>query len=178
MKLSVKNMVCDRCVLVVRQLLEELQLEVKDVKIGEAEVARVLSETELAYVREAFQKVGFELIEDKKQKLSEKVKTLLIQRVNELEMRTDTNLSDYISGEIGLDYYYLSHVFSSVEATTIEKFFIYQKVEKIKELLRYGELTVSEIAWKLGYSSVQALSNQFKKVTGMTPSAYKQTQQP
>jgi AraC-like DNA-binding protein len=117
---------------------------------------------------------GFELIDDKKSKLIDSIKTLIIEKIHHSgEGREVINYSDYISGKIGYDYSYLSNLFSSVEGTTIEKYIILQKIEKVKELLVYDELTLNEISYQLDYSSVQHLSSQFKKITGLTPSHFK-----
>ncbi len=173
MKLYIKNMVCDRCIMVVRQQLEGLRYEVKEVRLGEADIEPAPDKEGLEQIRSQFSAIGFELLEDKKKILSEKIKTLIVEKVNHMELQLGMNLSEYLSAKLELDYYYMSHVFSETEQTTIEKFLIAQKIEKVKELMRYGELTISEISWKLGYSSVQALSSQFKKSTGITPSEYK-----
>jgi AraC family transcriptional regulator len=166
-------MVCDRCIMVVRQLLEGLKYEVKTLTLGEAEIYPEPDNKEVEKIEMEFLKVGFELVKDKKQKLAEKIKTLIIEKINKDDSNPGVNLSDYLSDKSGFDYHYISQVFSEIENTTIEKFVIYKKIEKVKALIRYGEISISEIAWKLGYSSTQALSNQFKKVTGMSPSEYK-----
>jgi AraC family transcriptional regulator len=176
MKLYIKNMVCDRCNMVVRQVLEGLQYEVKEVMLGEAEIKPEPDNNGLEKIEQEFFKVGFELVKDRKQKLVEKIKTLIIEKLNKDDLHLEINLSDYLAEKAGFDYHYISHVFSETENSTIEKFVISKKVEKIKELIRYGEINIGEIAWKLGYSSIQALSSQFKKVTGMTPSEYKKAE--
>lgn len=173
MKLYIKNMVCDRCIMVVRQQLETLDYEVGEVKLGQVEIEPAPDAEKLEQIRAAFSKIGFELLEDRKRILSEKIKALIIEKINKDNLHPEMNLSDYLSEKLELDYHHLSHVFSETEQITIEKFLINQKIEKVKELVRYGELTISEIAWKLGYSSIQALSGQFKKTTGMTPSEYR-----
>ncbi|HVD98747.1 MAG TPA: AraC family transcriptional regulator [Cytophagaceae bacterium] len=173
MKLFIKNMVCDRCIMVVRQQLEDLNYEVQHVKLGEAVIDPAPDKKGLDEIRERFMRIGFELLEDKKKILSEKIKVLLVEKLQQESPQRETNLSHYLSGQLGFDYHYMSHVFSEIEKTTIEKFFIQQKIEKVKELIRYDELSISEIAWKLGYSSIQALSSQFKKVTGVTPSEFR-----
>ena len=169
-------MVCDRCIMVVKQQLEELNYEVTKVKLGEAEIEPEPDESGMEKINRQFAAIGFELIVDKKQKLSEKIKTLIIEKINNENGQQEVNWSSYLSDRMGMDYHYLSHVFSEISSSTIEKFIIIKKIEKVKEFLRYDELTISEIAWKYGYSSVQALSNQFKKVTGMTPSEYKKSE--
>ena len=118
--------------------------------------------------------LGFELIDDKKSRIIEKIKNIIIELVHHQNNDAKTNLSDVLSSQLHHDYNYLSNLFSEIEGTTIEKYFIAQKIEKVKELLVYDELSLSEIAFRLNYSSVAYLSNQFKKVTGLTPSYYKQ----
>ncbi len=167
-------MVCDRCSMVVRQQLEGLHYKVGEVKLGEAEIEPAPDKEQLEEIRRQFSEIGFELLEDKKKILSEKIKTLIIEKINKEALQPEINLSGYLADRLGFDYHYMSHVFSENEQVTIEKYFIQTKIEKVKELIRYGELTISEIAWKLGYSSIQALSSQFKKITRSTPSEYKQ----
>lgn len=166
-------MVCDRCIMVVRQQLEALNFEVKELALGEVEISPEPDKSSLERIRQQFLAIGFELIESKKSILTEKIKTLIIEKINKEDGAFEYNLSEYLSTKIGLDYHYLTHVFSETTSTTIEKFVIQKKVESVKKMLREAEFNISEIAWKVGYSSVQALSNQFKKVTGKTPSEYK-----
>jgi AraC family transcriptional regulator len=170
----IKNMVCNRCIKVVQEEFEKLNLLVKDIRLGEA----VIEGTEKVNpnkIKEVLEKNGFELLEDKNVKLIEQVKTLVIELIhhNKKGELLKENYSDYISKKIGKDYSYISHLFSSVEGITIEKYIIQQKIEKVKELLIYDELTLSEISYQLGYSSVGHLSSQFKQVTGMSPSEFK-----
>lgn len=169
-------MVCDRCIRVVREEMERLGLTVMDIHLGRL----VLVEPEEGFPLERMETVlkqnGFELLVEKSAQLVEKIKTIIIELCQGKELEfMNINLSDYISGKIGRDYSYLSNLFSSVESITIEKYFILQKIEKVKELLIYNELSLSEIAYRLGYSSVQHLSSQFKKITGMTPSYFKKS---
>lgn len=167
-------MVCGRCIKSVVGVLNALGIAYHSVLLGEVHLAGEISNEQREQLRKALAEEGFELIDDKKTRVIEQIKRLIIRRVNgELDEATD-NLSDYLSAQLHLDYPYLSTLFSSVEGTTIEKYYIAQKIEKAKELLVYGELSLSEIAYRLGYSSVQHLSNQFKKVTGLTPSHFKQ----
>jgi AraC family transcriptional regulator len=174
MVLYVKNMVCNRCIKSVAGILKELKTSYQSVLLGEVHLVEDISGSQREALAKALSEEGFELIDDRKTRIIEQIKRLIIQRVNsELDEATD-NLSGYLSAHLHLDYPYLSTLFSSVEGTTIEKYYIAQKIEKAKELLVYGELTLSEIAYRLGYSSVQHLSNQFKKVTGLTPSHFKQ----
>jgi AraC-like DNA-binding protein len=173
MKLYIKNMVCNRCIMVVKSELERLGYPPSQVELGEVALAQELSPAERATVDQALQGLGFALIDDKKSRLIEKIKTLIVELVHQHSNALKINLSDHLSDQLHVDYNYLSHLFSEVEGTTIEKYFIAQKIERVKELLVYDELTLSEIAYQLNYSSVAHLSNQFKKVTGLTPSHFK-----
>lgn len=174
MKLFIKNMVCDRCIMVVQHELDKLGLPVKQVKLGEAILENELSDEEKNRVGTVLSSLGFELIDDKKSRIIEKIKNIIIDLVHYQDAETNKNLSDILSQELHRDYNYLSNLFSEVESTTIEKYYIAQKIEKVKELLVYDELSLSEIAARLNYSSVAYLSNQFKKVTGLTPSHFRQ----
>lgn len=173
MKLYIKNMVCDRCKLVVRRELEQLGLQPSAVALGEVNLPGELSDTQKQQIAATLKPLGFDLIDDKKSRIIERVKTLIVQLVHAQQNALQTNLSDYLSDQLNQDYTTISHIFSDVEGTTIEKYFIAQKIERVKELLVYDELTLSEIAYQLRYSSVAHLSNQFKKVTGLTPSHFK-----
>ncbi|MEL7587199.1 MAG: AraC family transcriptional regulator [Prolixibacteraceae bacterium] len=173
-KLYIRNMVCDRCKMVVKAELERLGLRPVAVELGEVVIDRELSPEEVQQVRDALTRLGFSLIDDKKSRLIEQVKTLIIELVHHHNSELSVNLSDYLKQHINHDYHYISTLFSEVEGTTIEKYFIAQKIEKVKELLVYDELSLSEIADQLNYSSVGYLSSQFKKVTGFTPSHFKQ----
>ena len=169
-------MVCDRCIRVVREELEKTGLPIKKVVLGEAVVAGEISQPQLSEVQNRLKTHGFELIDDRKAAIIEKIKNLIIELIhhNPSGAQMHTNYSDYLSEALHMDYPYLSALFSSMENVTIEKYIILQKIERVKELLVYNELTLSEIAWQMGYSSVQHLSSQFRKVTGYTPSAFKQ----
>jgi len=173
--LFVKNMVCDRCIRVVKDELEGLGLEVKDIKLGEVELASNLDVGQLDKIREVLVSSGFDLIDDKKQSLTELVKTILIDEINHQKGKKPSNMnfSTFLESRTGYDYSYLSHLFSESMDTTIEQYIIALRIEKAKELLSYKELTINEIAWELGYSSTAHLSNQFKKVTGETPSQFR-----
>jgi AraC family transcriptional regulator len=173
-KLLIKNMVCQRCVTAVEAELNKLDLKPVSVLLGEAIVEGDLNDEVLTQLNHNLQQIGFELIGDKKMELIEKIKTEIIHLIH-YHKETDghVNYSLHLSKTLGFDYTYLSNLFSSVTDTTIEKYIINQRIEKVKELLVYDELTLSEIAWQTGYSSVQHLSNQFKKLIGMSPSAYK-----
>lgn len=173
-RLYIKNMVCDRCKLVVKQELEKLHLTPLSVELGEIELPSPFDDAAKDDLKSALEKVGFELIDDKKSKLISQVKSLIINLIHHAaQKRTHTNYSTYLAQEIGKDYTYISNLFSEVEGTTIEHYIINQKIERVKELLVYGEKNISEIATELGYSSIGHLSNQFKKITGLTPSHFK-----
>jgi len=167
-------MVCKRCIKVLKDEFEKLQIEIKSIELGKIRVAAPLSAEKLAEIQNVLTENGFELIDDKKSQLIDQIKTLIIEAIHYNKgISPSTTFSSLISKEIGYDYSYLSNLFSSVGNITIEKYIILQKVEKIKELLIYDQLSLKEIAFQLGYSSVQHLSTQFKKVTGLTPSFFK-----
>ncbi|MDX1636573.1 MAG: helix-turn-helix domain-containing protein [Balneolaceae bacterium] len=171
--LYIKNMVCPRCEMAVRDTLEEAGLTVRHVELGKA-VVQGLEKADWPSLEEKLHELGFELIEGKEQKSVEQIKTLLLDYVNELEKRESSpRISEYLSKKMHQNYASLSKLFSEQEETTIEKYLIHLKIERVKELLSYGELTLSEIAWRLNYSSVQYLSNQFRKITGMSVTDYK-----
>ena len=173
--LFIRNMVCNRCVKVVSEELQQLGLDVRSISLGEAVVAGNTEEGMLRKVKGALERNGFELIEDKRIKTIEQIKLAVLRLVRSEAPESDSGgkYSNYIARELGQDYQGLSTLFSSMESVTIEQYVILQKIERVKELLKYGELTLSEISYTLGYSSVQHLSNQFKKVTGLTPSRFK-----
>ena len=173
MKLYIKNMVCSRCKMVVKAQLESLGLKPVNIALGEVELEEELSKAQLSSLNIALKATGFELIDNKKSQTIEKIKNAIVTLVHHSDHELRTNLSSFITSQIHQDYNYLSNLFSEVEGTTIEKYYINQRIEKVKELLVYDELSLSEIADRLGYSSVGYLSNQFKKVTGFTPSYYK-----
>ena len=170
-------MVCSRCKMVVKDELIKFGLYPKNVELGEVETEEELDDSRKNKLNMILQSFGFEIIDDKKSRLIEKIKNIIIDLVHYSEDRPAINFSDYISNELHHDYHYLSNLFSEVEGTTIEKYFIAQRIEKVKELLKYDELSLSQIADKLGYSSVAYLSTQFKKQTGLTPSFYKSQKQ-
>ena len=172
--LNIKNMVCPRCIETVSSVLTENGFEVQSIKLGEVEIDREPTEDQLGELSDLLQKKGFELLTGRKSKIIGQIKSEIIRMVhyNENEI-IRVNLSDHLSQLIGSDYSFLSHLFSSEEGVTIEKFTILQKIEKAKELLSYGELTASEIAFKMGYSSAAHFSSQFKKETGMTPGQFR-----
>ena len=166
---------CNRCIKVVGEELKRLGHDVRSIVLGEAVIAGELDVAASQKIRAALEQNGFELIEDQRVKTIERIKHAvlkLVRRDAEKEPLKE-KVSEYIAREVGKDYHSLSMLFSSIENITIEQFVILQRIERAKELLKYGELTLSEISYRLGYSSVQHLSNQFKKVTGMTPSRFK-----
>jgi AraC-like DNA-binding protein len=172
--LHIKNMVCNRCIKVVQDEFAKLDFNIEEIELGKVSVSSQLTKDEIEEVRKVLDENGFELIDDKKSKLIDRIKTIIIERTHYSESGFESlNTSEYISKELGHDYSYLSNLFSSVEGITIEKYIINQKIEKVKELLVYDELSLNEISYQLGYSSVQHLSNQFKKITGLTPSHFK-----
>lgn len=174
MKLYIKNMVCSRCKMVVKSELEKLGLQPLSVDLGEVGIADELEGYQRQDIHAALQKFGFALLDDKKSVIIERVKNLIVDLVQNKNNQLKTNLSDYLSIELNHDYTYITNLFTQVEGTTIEQYFIAQKIERVKELLVYDEMSLSEIAYQLNYSSVSHLSKQFKKVTGLTPSHYKQ----
>ena len=165
-------MVCDRCKMVVGQELANAGLVASTIGLGEVMLAVAPSKEQLETLNEALVKIGFELLDDKRLKIVARIKTLIIELVRG-KRSTHENYSVYLAREIGKDYSSLSNLFSAIEQTTIEQYFIHQKIERAKELIIYDEKSISEIASELGYSSVAHLSNQFKKVTGFTPRYFK-----
>lgn len=159
--------------MVVKSELEKLGLHHTRVELGEAEVMEDLSKEQLYRLNSALNKAGLELMDDNKTILVEKIKTIIIELIHYNEDQIKVNLSDYLSGKLNHNYTYLSNLFSDVKGTTIEKYYLTHKIERVKELLVYEELNLTEIAYKLHYSSVAHLSNQFKKMTGLTPSHFK-----
>jgi AraC-like DNA-binding protein len=173
--LHIKNMVCNRCIKVVRDELQKLRFDVRSIALGEAIVAGDVRPQDIEKIKGVLEGNGFELIEDQRVKVIERIKQTVLKMVRRDAEKEPLNekYSEYIAREVGKDYHSLSTLFSSVENVTIEHYIILQRIERAKELLKYGELTLSEISYKLGYSSVQHLSNQFKHITGMTPSRFK-----
>lgn len=157
----------------VKSELDKLGLHHTVIELGEAEIMEHLSAEQLGHLNIALKKNGFELMDDKKSILVEKIKTSIIQLVHYTDEQIKVNLSDFLSEKLNHNYTYLSNLFSDIRGTTIEKFYLSHKIEKAKELLVYDELNLSEIASKLHYSSVAHLSNQFKKMTGLTPTHFK-----
>lgn len=174
MDISIKNMVCDRCIKSVAGIFHSVSVRVKKIELGKVIVEEKLSAIQMEQLRIALQREGFEIIDDQRLRMIVEIKKLIIELVHYKELdEMKENLSDYLASRLHKDYTYLSNLFSSVENTTIEQYFIQQKIEKVKEWLVYNELTLSEMAFKLGYSSVAHLSNQFRKITGFTPSHFK-----
>jgi len=167
-------MVCPRCITSVEQLLKQNNLQAKYVRLGEVELTKEPGKAKLQQFAEDLKQTGFELLDDQKMQLIEQVKNLLIKKAQSGKIDEHFSISKYISDNIYKDYSSISRLFSEVEGVTIEQFFILQKTEKIKEWLIYDEQSLSQIAFNLGYSSTQHLSNQFKKLTGMTPSQFKE----
>ena len=167
-------MVCNRCKMVVQSELEKIGLKTISVELGEVELLQDLTTNEKHAVAKILSQLGFELLDDKISRTIERIKNLIVDLVHHQNQELKTNLSDYLAEQLMQDYSSLSNLFSEVEGTTIERYFIAQKIEKVKELLTYNELTLTEIAMQLNYSNVAHLSNQFKKTTGFTPSYFKQ----
>jgi AraC-like DNA-binding protein len=166
-------MVSMRCKMAVKEVLKKLGLHFIIVDMGEVEIMETITPGQREQVRVALHKSGLELMDDKKAVLIEKVKNVIIEMVHYKDDLPKINFSDLLSEKLKYDYTYLANLFSEIQGTTIEKFIISHKIERVKELIIYDELSLSEIAWKMHYSSVAHLSNQFKKVTGLTPSHFK-----
>ncbi len=169
-------MVCNRCIEAVKEEFHKLQIPVQEIRLGEVVLGESIDDHQKDQIKLCLKSRGFEVLEDKNGQLIEQVKSLIVNQIHHSKQPLSTNFSTYIEQEIGKDYHSLSSLFSSVEGITIERYVILQRIEKIKELLTYDELNLSQIAHRLGYSSVQHLSNQFKKNTGMTPSEFKKLQ--
>jgi YesN/AraC family two-component response regulator len=177
MKISVKNMVCNRCIMVVKSIFEKHGHRPASIALGEVILKdNSISEPSLKIIDQELSDMGFERIDDKKVKIIEKLKNNIVSKIHHTDyVDMKFNWSVVLADELHLDYNYLSTLFSSVEGITLEHYIIKQKIERVKELLFYDELNMSEIADKLGYSSVQHLSSQFKKMTGYTPSQFKKS---
>ena len=167
-------MVSNRCKMVVKEELRELGLHFIVVDLGEVDIMETISNQQREQLKANLLSSGLELMDDKKAILIEKIKNTIVEMVHHSNEIIKINFSDYLSEKLGYDYTYMSNLFSEVQGTTIEQFIISHKTERIKELIIYGELNITEIAWKMGYSSVAHLSSQFKKVTGLSPSHFKQ----
>lgn len=182
MILHIKNMVCNRCIKVVKEELSALGIEPEEVTLGQVRIPSAVPEEKMEQLLGRLEANGFELVSDRKKQLVEQIKTLIIEMIHHDSASPPAgrqgrnpheNVSRYLADQLGHDYSYLSNLFSATENITIEKYMILQKIERVKELLVYDELSLSEIAWKMEYSSVAHLSAQFKKVTGLTPSHFK-----
>jgi AraC-like DNA-binding protein len=166
-------MVSNRCKIAVKEELRKLNLHFILVDLGEIEIMENLSKEELELFKAGLYATGLELMDDKKAVLIEKIKNVIIEMVHHSDEVLKVNFSDFLSEKLKHDYTYLANLFSEVQGTTIEQFIISHKIERIKELIIYGELNITEIAWKMNYSSVAHLSNQFKKMTGLSPSHFR-----
>jgi YesN/AraC family two-component response regulator len=167
-------MVCIRCKMVVKEELTKLGIHFTTVELGEVEVIGNVSVEQHEQIKKALLRSGLELMDDKKSILIQKIKNVIIELVHYSEEPLTVNFSEYLNQKLNYDYTYLANLFSEVQGTTIEKFLIAHKIERVKELLVYNELNLTEIAYRMHYSSVAHLSAQFKKVTGLTPSHFKQ----
>lgn len=174
MKVYIKNMVCSRCEMVVRTVFEKMEIPILSMQLGEVEISENLDEKQKQLLSENLKVLGFELLDDKISKTIERIKNLIVDLVHHQNEKLKINLSSYIVDDLKQDYSTLSNLFSETEGITIEHYFIAQKIERVKELLIYNELSLSEISFQLNYSSVPHLSNQFKKTTGITPTQFKQ----
>ena len=178
MTFFIKNMVCSRCKMVVTEVFEKNNLHPNAVSLGEVVIEeRAITPSAFEQLHADLQKLGFEIIDDRKRRLIEKIKNSIVELVHHTDDHLHNNLSAFISDKLSYDYNYLSNLFSESEGITIEKYYIAQKIEKVKELLMYDELSLSQIADRLGYSSVAYLSNQFKKETGLSPTFFKSLKQ-
>lgn len=173
MELFIKNMVCDRCTMVVENEFKALGLTIQHIELGKVSILEEAIDNKIDALRQRLEQLGFELLNDKKAKTVERIKNLIIKLIQQQEADLKINLSDYLAEKLNKDYNSLSSLFREMENSTIEKFFINQRIEKVKELIAYDELNLNEIALLLNYSSVAHLSNQFKKITGLSPSAFK-----
>jgi len=172
-KLFIRNMVCDRCISAVKSILEKNKISYRQVLLGEVQLNSDISKEKKEKLQKDLEQTGFELIDDRKTQVIEKIKKSILKYIEQLPEAGKTRLSEHISAQLKYDYSYLSNLFSSVEGMTIEHYFISQRIEKVKELLVYDQLSLSEIAYELDFSSVHHLSAQFKKVSGLTPTHFK-----
>ena len=173
MRLYIKYMVSIRCKMVVKAALKDLGLHYVNVDLGTAEIMENISQQQREQLKTNLLKSGLELMDDKKAILIEKIQNVIVEMIHYEDELPKTNFSDYLAEKLNYDYTYLANLFSETKGITIEHFIILHKIERVKELIIYDELNLSEIAWKLHYSSVAHLSNQFKKITGLTPSFFK-----
>ncbi|WP_313790842.1 AraC family transcriptional regulator [Allomuricauda sp. CP2A] len=173
--LHIKNMVCPRCVTAVYNVLKKIGIDYSNVQLGQVTLKEELTAKQENQLQTELNKLGFSLIGNRKSQLIERMKNLVIEKIFHSRQELNVKLTDYVGSEIGLDYKYLSSLFSSVEIITFEQYVISQKIERVKELLIYDELSLKEIAHQLDYSSVAYLSNQFKKINGMAPTQFKKS---
>jgi AraC-like DNA-binding protein len=166
-------MVSIRCKMMVKEELKKLGLHFIVVDLGEVEIMENITADQREQLKTALQRCGLELMDDKKAILIAKIKSVVVEMVHYADELPKTNFSDYLAKKLNYDYTYMANLFSEVQGTTIEQYIIAHKIEKIKELIIYDELNITEIAWKMNYSSVAHLSNQFKKATGLSPSHFK-----
>jgi AraC-like DNA-binding protein len=174
MKIYIKYMVSLRCKMIVREELNKLNIPFTSIELGVADIKQELTLEQHDTLKANLLRSGLELLDDKRSVLIERIKNVIIEMIHYTEELPKVNYSDYIAEKLGYDYNYLSNIFSEVKGITIRQFIIFHKIEKVKELLLYDEFNLSEISYKLHYSSVSHLSNQFKKITGLSPSFYKQ----
>lgn len=173
MTLYIKNMVCPRCITSVKEVFESEGIETSAIRLGEVDVEGSIDDKSKYSIQNKLKALGFELLEDANSALIAQIKAIIVDEIHHKEEKSNVNFSTLIAEKTNHDYSSLSKLFSSVEGVTIEKYILHQKVEKVKELMHYNQLTLSEIAFQLNYSSVAHLSSQFKKETGMTPSTFK-----
>tara|TARA_R110002072_G_scaffold125553_10_gene261731 strand:+ start:243 stop:815 length:573 start_codon:yes stop_codon:yes gene_type:complete len=176
--LHIKNMVCPRCIMAIEGVLKELNIDYNKVTLGEVSLNKEITPSQQVALNKELQALGFELLESGKSALISRIKTLIVEQIHHKKENLQVNFSTFLSDQLHHDYSNLSRLFSSVEGITIEKFITRQKTERVKELLFYNEMNLSEIAFQMNYSSVAHLSAQFKKETGMTPSAFKKNAKP
>ena len=174
--LIIKNMVCPRCIESVLQVFAEVGVKVMDVQLGKVTVTKSITSQLKQLLQTKLSEKGFELLDDKNTQLINQIKSIIIQQIHHSDEANAVNFSTLLTEQLHYDYAYLSRLFSSVEGRTVERFILSQKIEKVKELLTYKELTLSEIAFQMHYSSPAHLSAQFKKMTGMSPSAFRKMQ--
>lgn len=173
MKIFIKNMVCNRCITAVEKIFSDADIEIHSIKLGEIETETDIPAEKMVAVEKSLLETGFERIMDSAHQLVDKIKNIIIVKISELDVDENFLLSEFLSSKIHKDYSALSKTFSQNENITLEQFFILHKIEKVKELLLYNEFTLTEIAGKLGYKSVQHLSSQFRNITGFTPTEFK-----
>ena len=173
LKIYIKYMVSARCKIAVKETLEKMGLHYIFVELGEVELMEALSAGQKILLKTALIAVGLDLVDDRKSVLIEKIKNIIIENIHYSDEKMIINFSVFLSKKLEYDYTYMANLFSDIQGVTIEQFIIAHKIERVKELIIYGELNMTEIAWKMNYSSVAHLSNQFKKVTGLSPTHFK-----